>query len=197
MDHRCSNLSTKPGASLKDESLGKLQSSAFNDDDDTNIAWIERVLPHLSHDLLGRTLLDEQFAKLPIAQFRLIKALPNDEIGETMGRLSEKIRIKASALTQTADRIIRQGLVERVSAPEDRRIVRLRLTTQGRQWNEERQAHRRARLELIWRGIAPHERDEFIAAVQTLERIGRLAETIVSNTEHQNISKNETNPSQP
>jgi len=130
--------------------------------------------------LLGQTLLDDQFAQLPIAQFRLVKALPVDESGETMGRLSEQLRIKGSALTQAADRAIRQGLVERVSDADDRRVVRLRLTAQGRQWTQERQARRRAWLEFIWRDIDADERADFLKAVQTLDRIGLRADALAA-----------------
>ena len=166
----------------------------FSERDSESIDWIEQVLPDLAPRLLGRSLLDEQFAQLPIAQFRLVKALPLDDLGETMGRLSEKLRIKGSALTQAADRAIRQGLVERVSDPEDRRVVRLRLTSQGRKWTQERQARRRARLEIIWRGIDAVERVAFVDAVQALERLGRRADALVSIMQHDNLSDDEVTP---
>jgi len=152
--------------------------------DEVSIAWIDLVLPDLLFQLIGRTHITDHFAKLPIAQFRLVKALPNDEIGETMGRLSDELHIKASALTQVADRAIQQKLVERVSDPDDRRVVRLRLTDEGRQWNEDRLARRRARLNRIWQGITPEERIEFLSAVHTLDRLSRRADELTATQEN-------------
>lgn len=151
--------------------------------DDAFMTWIEQVLPETSPRLLGRTSLDEPFAQLPIAQFRLLKALPDDEIGLKMGKLCEKLMIKASALTQVADRIIRQGLAERVDDPLDRRSVRLRLTSAGRQQMHERSERRRARLERIWRSISPTEQEEFLNAVRVLERIGRKADALIASAQ--------------
>lgn len=163
--------------------------------DAAHVAWLEQTLRDMPRRLLGRTQLDEPFAQLPMAQFRLVSALPMDSIGETMGRLSEKLRIKASALTQAADRAIRQGLVERLSDPDDRRIVRLRLTAGGRKWTQERQDRRRARIARVWREISPEERIEFLGAVQALERIGLRADAVMAETKQQMQSEETINGS--
>jgi len=143
--------------------------------DQAKIAWIERVLPGLARDLLGASSLDDPVAQLPIAQFRLIRALPFDDVGETMGRLSERMHMLPSALTQAANRVVRTGLVERVPDPDDRRLVRLRLTASGRKWTDERSRRRQERLGLIWGHIDQQDRVGLLEAVQTLERISRRA----------------------
>ncbi|MDR3711017.1 MAG: MarR family transcriptional regulator [Capsulimonadaceae bacterium] len=160
-------------------------------DDRASIATIEQILPDLATRFLGRTLLEGQFAQLPLAQFRLVKSLPDDDTGETMGRLSVKLSIRGSALTQAADRAIRQGLVERISDPSDRRIVRLRLTAQGIAWIRERKARRRARLEVIWQAIDVEERAALLDAIQTLDRIGRQAAALLSAAELDGSSADE------
>ena len=158
--------------------------NALAGSDLASIAWIEQILPEIARKLLGRTLLDAQFAELPVAQLRLVKALPANDIGETMSRLSVQLRVGPSALTQAADRAVVQGLVERTRDADDRRIVRLRLTALGRKWTHDRKLRRRARLEIIWRAIRREERTEFVDAVRALERFGRQAEALLSVAEH-------------
>jgi len=172
------------GASITDDGTIGISAS-----DLASIAWIEQVLPELARSLFGRMLLDDQFAQLPMAQVRLVKALPIDELGETMGHLSDMLRMQPSALSQAANRVIRHGLAERIDDPDDRRIVRLRLTLLGRKWRHDRIHRRRERLGLIWRRIDPVDRTEIIDAVRVLERISRRASALVSAAEQERTTQ--------
>jgi DNA-binding MarR family transcriptional regulator len=51
--------------------------------------------------------------------------------GITMNQLARTQRISDSSCTALADRLVRQGLVERVADPNDRRVVRLVPTQPG------------------------------------------------------------------
>ncbi len=65
------------------------------------------------------------------AQFFLLIALyEEDEI--PISRLGEKAALDRSSLTGILDRMERDGLVERVASPEDRRTVLVRLTPRAK-----------------------------------------------------------------
>jgi DNA-binding MarR family transcriptional regulator len=51
--------------------------------------------------------------------------------GTTMNELARHQQCALSTATALVDRLIRQGLAERSSDPEDRRVVRIALTTRG------------------------------------------------------------------
>ena len=144
-----------------------------------DLIWMERTLTAIMRRLMDTENLDMPLLQLPLAQMRLAQALYNDrenadtpDSGETMGRLSERLRVRQNALTQAADRLVNHGLAERLSDPTDRRIVRLRLTATGEAWVRERGSRRRARYEYLWNLLDPQERAEFLQAVRVLEAAG-------------------------
>ena len=156
--------------------------------------WLEQTLPRVMRRLMDSENLELPLLQLPLAQMRLAQALYNQseypEIrtqGEAMGRLSERLGVRQNALTQAADRLINHGLAERLSDPNDRRIVRLRLSEKGCEWVSSRRERRRARLSELWQTLAPDEQQEFLQAVRLLESFGarlkaapkpRVAQTI-------------------
>ncbi len=64
----------------------------------------------------------------------------------SMSELSLELDLPPSSLTGTIDRLVAAGRVQREDDPDDRRIVRVRLTEQGRQ---ERELHHQLRGERV------------------------------------------------
>jgi DNA-binding MarR family transcriptional regulator len=142
------------------------------------LAWLETVLPRIMRRLMDAENLDMPLLQLPLAQMRLAYALyPEREtpelatIGETMGRLSERLGVRQNALTQAADRLVKRGLAERLSDPSDRRIVRLCLTGTGKAWVRERRERRHEHLGALWAELDDTERQEFLHAVNVLQAV--------------------------
>jgi len=67
----------------------------------------------------------------PQAQL-LITIARSSNNGLSVKELAESINVTPGAITQFADALIKKGLVERESDINDRRIVRMKLTTSGR-----------------------------------------------------------------
>ncbi len=159
--------------------------------DSEELAWLERTLTGVMRRLMDTENLDMPLLQLPLAQMRLAQSLYRENempgepnLGETMGKLSERLNVRQNALTQAADRLVNHGLAERLSDPSDRRIVRLRLTTKGHTWVRERRSRRRARYEHLWELLSTSERQEFLQAVRVLDAAGnRLSAQPARNTE--------------
>ncbi len=158
-------------------SLSSADPPAFPDGQE--LVWLERTLTGIMRRLMDTENLDMPLLQLPLAQMRLAQSLYREtenpgeaNLGETMGRLSERLNVRQNALTQAADRLVNHGLAERLSDPSDRRIVRLRLTEKGSEWVRTRRSRRRARYEHLWELLAPQERREFLQAVRVLEEAG-------------------------
>jgi DNA-binding MarR family transcriptional regulator len=61
----------------------------------------------------------------------------------TMRELAKKADVKQSTMTVMIDKLIRKGYVERFGSENDRRVVNVRLTEQGRSaYEEHKKAHR-------------------------------------------------------
>ncbi|MDQ0188213.1 MarR family transcriptional regulator [Alicyclobacillus cycloheptanicus] len=80
--------------------------------------------------------------------------------------------LSPGAVTQVCDELERSGLVERIRSQEDRRVVYVSITAQGRQRLDEFRKIRSARMKKIFREIGAHDTGEFIRIV------GRLVDLI-------------------
>ena len=69
-------------------------------------------------------------AKISLGQYTLLAVM--DELGEsTMGTLAKEMGLSLGGLTGLIDRVIDMGFVERFRIPQDRRIVKVKLTQKG------------------------------------------------------------------
>ncbi|GBD43188.1 putative HTH-type transcriptional regulator YusO [bacterium HR40] len=67
---------------------------------------------------------------VPVGVWRVLATL-SDGVPMTVGELAERCLMKQPTLTKLLDRMERDGLVRRLSVPEDRRKVRVAITTEG------------------------------------------------------------------
>jgi DNA-binding MarR family transcriptional regulator len=85
-----------------------------------------------------------------------------------MGELSEALSVPVSTATRMVDWQVANGYVERLSDPDDRRIVRLGLTPVGRRLLRTLDAFLKERIEGVLRRFPAGERDQIIALIRRL-----------------------------
>jgi len=78
-----------------------------------------------------------------------------------MGRLADVTQQSGGTLTGIFDRLIDDGLVERVRSAGDRRVIEVTLTSEGRARVEEVLAARRGDMEHILSGFSDYELEHF------------------------------------
>jgi DNA-binding MarR family transcriptional regulator len=103
-----------------------------------------------SRALVGLTVraLADLEVDVTIPQFRTLVVLANR--GSMRGAdVAEELNVNPSTGTRMTDRLVAKGLVRRLRSTDDRRVVQLRLTKDGRQIVEKVMAKRRAELERI------------------------------------------------
>src|SRR5687768_7561758 len=77
-----------------------------------------------------------------LAQFDLMAELERAGEPKTMSEISQMLMVSNGNVTGVADRLSRDGLVERLPSPEDRRVYLLALTPDGkRRFREMALAH--------------------------------------------------------
>ena len=86
----------------------------------------------------------------------------------TMGELSEALDVPVSTATRMVDWQVANGYVERLSDPDDRRLVRLALTPTGRKLLRTMDTFLRKRIERVLRRFPPAERDQIVALIRRL-----------------------------
>jgi DNA-binding MarR family transcriptional regulator len=104
-------------------------------------AWL-RLLK--AHGLVLRAVRRSVPAPLTVPQFDVLAQLARRPAGMTPGELTRELLVTAGNVTGIVARLRRMGLVTRGRVPEDRRAVRIALTSAGRLAFERiRPAHRR------------------------------------------------------
>lgn len=104
---------------------------------------------------------------ITVAQAYTLLCVP--AVGDVrMNSLSEAIGVAGSTATRMVDQLARKGLVERISDPEDRRIVRVRLTQAGKEQRGQLEAAATACFTLAFGHVAQDERS---ATVRVLEQL--------------------------
>ena len=106
---------------------------------DEDIALIAGVLPQVMGALMSRHPVQAGDWDMTMAQMRALMAVGHGP-GCTMGELASRLGIGVSAATGLVDRLVEQGALERESDPEDRRVVRVRISPAGIRAGQEWQA---------------------------------------------------------
>jgi MarR family transcriptional regulator, organic hydroperoxide resistance regulator len=89
----------------------------------------------------------------------------------TMGELSAEIYLAESAATRLVDRLVKMNLVKRKGDEKDRRVVRVFLTSYGRQLASLVFDRRSQRFRNLANRLSPEEREMLIHSVKAVLRV--------------------------
>ena len=108
-----------------------------------------------------RSRLREEFATT-LPRFDLMAQLDRYRDGLKMNELSRLLMVTGGNVTAIVDQLEKEGLVERLDEPADRRAFRIRLTRAGeKSFTEMARAHEQWVVELL-AGLTRRERDELL-----------------------------------
>ncbi|HEY3313713.1 MAG TPA: MarR family transcriptional regulator [Bacillota bacterium] len=89
----------------------------------------------------------------------------------TMGELATEMYLTESACTRLVDRLVKTFLVRRRDDEKDRRVVRVSLTSYGRQLAELVNARRQRRFSELAKGLAAEEQGMLISSLRAILRV--------------------------
>lgn len=117
---------------------------------------------------MGPTELGDGIAGVTIHQLEAVLCLMSSEAGITMNDLARAQGVGLSSCTALADRLLRHGLAERNSDPEDRRVVRLTATARARAIVDQFRQRRRTRLLELFAPLDDSEIETLIRLMHTM-----------------------------
>ncbi len=131
---------------------------------------IQAIFPRLMHylnaeenrELTGLGITPSQINALLVLYF-------HDDL--TMGRLSSEIYLAESAATRLVNRLVNLNLVKRRGDENDRRVVRVALTSYGRQLSRLVFERRAFRFNNLAHNLQPEEREKLITSLQAVMRV--------------------------
>jgi DNA-binding MarR family transcriptional regulator len=125
-----------------------------------------------AHGLILRELRRRIPDGLTLPQFDVLAQLDRGEQGMTPGELTRELLVTAGNVTGIVDRLVRLALVERRPVPEDRRAVRVRLTSRGRQLMRRAIPRHRQDVESLLSRVPPAD------LTRLRDLLGRLAHAL-------------------
>ncbi len=94
--------------------------------------------------------------------FRILAILRHTEVPPTMSELSARLGIPLSSVTRVVDGLVRAKFAERLDDPNDRRIVRLRMTPRGEQFIEAGMDFLRQRIQHLLENLSADEQAQLL-----------------------------------
>lgn len=133
-----------------------------------NAEQLVRLQDHLMRRfLLQNKRICKQGAPLPPQEVRVLFALAGSGPAP-MGTLARELVVSVSSLTAIIDRLVARGLVERLPSDQDRRVVRVALTAEGRRRHEERRQARLGMATAMLDALTPPEQRRFLALMRKI-----------------------------
>jgi DNA-binding MarR family transcriptional regulator len=94
--------------------------------------------------------------------FRVFAILEHKEAPPTMGEMSAELNIPLSSATRTVDWLVSSNIVERINDPDDRRVVRIRLTKTGLKLYQTEMDYRKNQIKRLLAHFSPEERQQLL-----------------------------------
>ncbi len=105
-----------------------------------------------------------------VVRYHILKCLDR-EGSHHLTEVSAFLNIKKNTLSELLDRMVRDGLVQRSFATDDRRVTHLRITPHGRASVREFEKSLMDKLGRFLEGLAPEDREDLVQAIESLARI--------------------------
>ncbi|MDD2656297.1 MAG: MarR family winged helix-turn-helix transcriptional regulator [Patescibacteria group bacterium] len=113
---------------------------------------------------------EEKNNLLSYIQFQTLSFLIKQK-NPTMKEISKHVHITSPSATILINNLVRMGLVSRVNDKDDRRVIRLIITTKGREELEKGFLMAKKHLKKVFRQLSEKDRDDFVRILTKLSKL--------------------------
>ncbi len=107
-------------------------------------------------------------AQVTLPQLKLLRASAKNPGGGRQKDLAAELKLTPSTVSTTIDLMVKQGLLKRAAATDDRRAVTIRLTQKGRRCLENHISFWNSLMENLLCDIPAAEQDQFITVFEKI-----------------------------
>jgi len=100
--------------------------------------------------------------------FRILMLLSENPNPLTMGDLSSELNVPMSTATRIVDGLVLRGMVERVNDPNDRRVVRVGMSKNGRKLYETGREYSKLRITKLLEDFSAEEQTQLLRLMNKL-----------------------------
>lgn len=128
--------------------------------DSALMEFADKVL-EISRDFMKYYAEEAYKVKLTLSQIAILDILSRDK-ESNMSDLARSMNVTTAAITGIVDRLVRDGYVTRVSDPDDRRVIKIKLTSKGIAVVKSSLENKRHMITRIFGVLPKEERDEYL-----------------------------------
>jgi DNA-binding MarR family transcriptional regulator len=100
--------------------------------------------------------------------FRILLMLSNNPDPLTMSELSTELNVPLSTATRIVDGLVKRDMVERVNDSKDRRVVRVKMSKNGRKLYETGTAYTKQRITKLLKDFSAEEQSQLLNLMNKL-----------------------------
>lgn len=131
---------------------------------------LNKIMPVIMKEFVRRDTNELYKDKITLPQF-LVLGFLNEKAEARMTDLAQFMKVTTAAMTGIVDRLVRDGYVSRLYDPQDRRIIRIKITSKGSELVK-RINHQRRRMVIdIFGKISEAERQDYLRILTRIHDI--------------------------
>lgn len=131
---------------------------------------INEVMPVMLKEFARRQVAELYKGKITLPQFSVLEFLHRQ--GESrMKDLADFMHVTTAAMTGIGDRLVRDGYVVRVYDPQDRRIIKIKLTGKGNDLVKKVRQQRRHMVINVFGRMSGQDREDYLRILTQIKEI--------------------------
>lgn len=131
---------------------------------------LNEIMPVIMKEFTRRQASELYKGKITVAQCLILEFLQKE--GETkMSSLANFMSVSTAAITGIVDRLVRERFVVRLNEPQDRRIIKVRLTPKGLDLVKKSNHQRQQMVVSIFGKISQKEREDYLKILTRIRDI--------------------------
>lgn len=131
---------------------------------------MNEIMPILAKEFVRRHVSELYKGKITLPQCLVLEFLHRE--GEAkMTQLAQFMKVSTAAMTGIVDRLVGSGYCLRVHQPQDRRVIKIRLSSQGNELVRKIHTHKRQMLINIFRRVSERDRRDYLRVLTRIRDI--------------------------
>jgi len=131
---------------------------------------LNEIMPVIIKEFNRRQIDEVYKGKVTISQIVVMEFLKRE--GESkMTQLADFMRVSTAAMTGLIDRLVKYNYVTRVFDPQDRRVIKIKLTSKGEELIKKIDSQRRKMMMHIFSKISETDRKNYLRILLQIKKI--------------------------
>ena len=135
--------------------------------DQALMEFADKVL-EISRDFLKYYSEEAYKVKLTLSQIAILDVLSRDK-ESTMSDMARAMNVTTAAMTGIVDRLVRDGYVARINDPDDRRVIKIKLTAKGAAAVKSSLENKKHMISKVFGVLPQKERDVYLKILKRIK----------------------------